>query len=127
VRQISPNNYLSVSLHALLYFAQEGKFGKTCKNIRHLSLLLSGWSLLGELGNPHWQKKIEIGGKTYHERLRDIFKLKKKKELKISQPLVNNFFRNSFLQDPPKIVTDTDIFIACVCQLITHSPVLIIW
>jgi hypothetical protein len=29
---------------------------------------------LASWGNPHWQKKIEIGGKKYHERLRDIFK-----------------------------------------------------
>jgi hypothetical protein len=63
-----------------------------------LSLLLSGWSLLGVLGKPHWQKKIEIGGKKYHERLRDIFKNNGTEgELKISQPLVHNFFLKQLL------------------------------
>jgi hypothetical protein len=48
-------------------------------------------------GNPHWQKKIAIGGKKEHERLREVFKIMEKKELKISQPLVNNFLLKQLL------------------------------
>ncbi len=60
-----------------VYLCKHYCTGKIVKNIRYyLSFLLSGWSLVG---NPHWRKKTETGGKKQHERLRDTFKITKKR------------------------------------------------
>ncbi len=69
----SPNFYLSLSLPALLC---TGKIVKIYVFIYLCCSLVGRW--VASSGNPHWRKKIEIGGKKSRERLRDIFKIKEK-------------------------------------------------